>query len=859
MTISFESSDQERLFLRVVSGLESLGYRGELLSRSYFFADWFLPETPEKQVPVAAFGRTPQAYDSACFAVLLANGKSGSDLIHECRALGAPLAFEVRNNVVVLWKVGRDHNTIAERRRILPNEVERVFKEQKEEWSSRNVLRLKNIGFQSGLHQLDFIDLGLIPALEHEISEKLHALLGEVITQATVAYKKRTSQVPDEHQLFRLVFRFLAAKVLHDRGLAPFRTFSDFSDVRRVLAAVNHYYGEQRPILSDVETQTIVATNLWNRVDFRNLSVEALAYIYENTLVDKAARREMGIHSTPHSVARYIVHRLPFEKIEENARRVVEPFAGHGIFLVAALQRLRDLLPSDMPAKERHRYFVKMLQGFERDAFALEVATLCLMLADFPNPNGWRLHEKDVFASQNFPSAVCQASVILSNPPFEDCSFADRSQYQALRSVSKPVEFLLRLLAHLPPHGMLGLVLPRQFVDGRSYREVRHHLAQRFEEIEVVTLPDRVFRVSQVESALLLAKTPRLADRGSVSVTYTEVMDKDRKLFLTEYGYTRRERREKTTSEAEENFSVLALGEIWDRLASYPCLRDVAEIHRGIEWQSPFDLTKYLSPTKKPGFERGLHSAAGNFFSFQTPPSIYLCTKSEYRRGNAFDLPWERPKVIMNAVRVSRGPWRLTTFPDETGLLCTQNFHALWLQDSHWTIKSLASVLNTPVACAFVAAHEGRRHIRKTTLDKLPLPRLGIEELETLDRLVDSYLRIVEMLPNACGLFNEASPSQSAALTAEEARQTLLRIDALVLKGYNLPPRLERQLLDFFRGAQRPVPFPFEAYFPESFSPTLPLWMYLSPEYKKCSVDHFLQNAPKITDPVLIEAFREVE
>ena len=108
-------------------------------------------------------------------------------------------------------------------------------------------------------------------------------------------------------------------------------------------------------------------------------------------------------------------------------------------------------------------------------------------------------------------------------------------------------------------------------------------------------------------------------------------------------------------------------------------------------------------------------------------------------------------------------------------------------------------------------------------------------------------------------MFAEKSAFQDSSSAIEQARQALLQIDALVLKGYNLPPRLERQLLDFFRGAQRPVPFPFTEYFPASFRPTIPLWMYVSPEYQKCRVDFFLRNAPQITDPGLIEALQEVE
>lgn len=859
MTAVFTSAHQEKLFRQVVSNLERLGYRGELLPQPYSFMDWFLPEIPEKEVPAAAFGRTPQSYDSACFAVLIANGKSGPDLVNDCRALGAPLAFEVQTDAVVLWKVGRDSSTTAEQRRISLEAMERVFREHKNEWSYRGILRLKNVGFQLGPRQLDFIDLGLIPALEQEISTKLNTLLSEVITEAVQVYTRNTSHQANEQELFRLVFRFLAAKVLHDRGVSPFRTFSDFSDARKVLSEVDRYYGEQRPVLQDAETQKVVATNLWSRVDFRNLSVEVLAYIYEYTLVDAASRKEMSIHSTPHNIARYIVHRLPFEEIDEKERRIVEPFAGHGIFLVAALQRLRDLLPSDTDATERHRYFVRMLQGFELDAFALEVATLCLMLADFPNPNGWQLYNEDVFSSQKFISAVRKARVVLCNPPFADFSFDERRQYSALRSVSKLAEFLYHLLDYLPVQGMLGMVLPRQFLDGRGYREVRRLLAQHFQELEVVALPDRVFRISQLESALLIAKAPRLDNRDRVAISYTEVRDKDRAQFLTIYGYTRKDSQTKTIQEAGENLAGIALRELWDRLSSYPHLGDVAEIHRGVEWQPPFNPDKYLSPIKKPDFDRGLGSAAGNLFCFQSPPSVYLCTKPQYRRGNAFELSWKQSKVVMNAARVSRGPWTIAAFTDDTGLICSQNFHALWPTDLPWTTKSLAAALNAPVACAFVAAHENKRHIRKNTLQSIPLPRLGASEIEALDRHVDHYLRIVEGLPNATGWYSGEFTLQDPSSISEKAKQALLQIDAVVLKGYNLPPRLERQLLDFFRGSVRPVPFSFNDYFPESFLPTIPLWMYVSPEYKKCRVDFFLRNAPKITDPVLIEALQEVE
>ena len=144
----FASDIQKELYRQVVLNLGKLGYKNELLQQSYSFVDWFLPETPEKVVPAASFGRTPQSYDSACFAILIANGKSGADLVNDCRALGAPLAFEIQNNAIALWRVGREPNTTVEHRHILPKVVERGFREHKDEWSYQGILRLKNANFQ---------------------------------------------------------------------------------------------------------------------------------------------------------------------------------------------------------------------------------------------------------------------------------------------------------------------------------------------------------------------------------------------------------------------------------------------------------------------------------------------------------------------------------------------------------------------------------------------------------------------------------------------------------------------------------------------------------------------------------------
>lgn len=845
MNVQFRSAHQEALFNGVLANLQRLGYQGELLQTEYRFLDWFKPDNPNRVVPAAAFGQTPQSYDSACFGVLLSNGQFGAHLIAESRALGAPYAFEVRDDEVVNWVVGRDEASSRELLHIRPNELDSVFESHQSKWGAADVLRSKGIAFRLGPKQLDFIDLGLIPALEHQISSKLDRVLREVLQDAVKLLKgSERNNAESLRAVYRLVFRFLAGKILHDRDVAPFRNFDEHTARPNILDAVARYYGEAPLVPNDAGLRDLIASNIWTQLDFRNLSVEVLAYIYENTFVDDESRQKLGTHGTPHAVARYLVHQVPFERFAEADRFTIEPFCGHGVFLVAALQRLRELLPPAMDAKERHKYFVRMLRGFEIDQFALEVSRLCLMLADFPNHNGWKLYADDVFDSEAFSKALGQSRIVLSNPPFEDFTPLERKAYSKLSSAHKPVELLNRVLRHLPPDGVLGVVLPRRALDGAAYKTIRQELSNRFEALQVVALPDGIFEKSDLETALIIATAPRAATaaRSTVSVSFTQVAEKDRKAFLTQYAFTRRDEAEKKTTEATESLNVVALRELWERLERLHPLRRFTEIHKGVEWRSSSDPDRYISAKPKVGFRKGVYSAQ-NLFAFERPETKYLCFQREHRRPRApggFNLRWDEPKIFVNAARVSRGPWAIVAFSDTSGLISNKRFHALWPR-APWTARSLAAVLNSPVANAYVSVHDFKIDVRKQTLESIPLPRWGTEEITGLERLVSAY-----------------EQAAKTPLSTYDAEKKLLAIDAFVLKGYGLQPRLERQLLDFFQGAKRPVPFRFDEYFPPSFAPTIPLWMYLSEDFQKCSARHLLSTVPRITDPALIEALEEV-
>jgi len=120
-----------------------------------------------------------------------------------------------------------------------------------------------------------------------------------------------------------------------------------------------------------------------------------------------------------------------------------------------------------------------------------------------------------------------------------------------------------------------------------------------------------------------------------------------------------------------------------------------------------------------------------------------------------------------------------------------------------------------------------------------------------LEGLVDDYMAALNEQPEA------RFELWGGGTWEQRAQRILLQMDALILKGYGLPPWLERRLLDFFRGERRPVPFEFGDYFPATFTSNIPLWRFISPSYQSSRTDLILPYVPKLNDPGVTEALED--
>ena len=138
----------------------------------------------------------------------------------------------------------------------------------------------------------------------------------------------------------------------------------------------------------------------------------------------------------------------------------------------------------------------------------------------------------------------------------------------------------------------------------------------------------------------------------------------------------------------------------------------------------------------------------------------------------------------------------------------------------------------------------------------MPIPFKG-QDLSKLEALAKKYF---EFDRTEFALKDEEKFKQNK-------KQCLLNIDAEVLRLYDLPPRLEKQLLDFFEDVPRKgVDFDFDRYYPEGFESWIPLHEYLSEEYQRSTPSFVKKWVDEVRSPELtkaleiaVEAFKEDE
>lgn len=793
------------------ASLTSLGYRSDDVFTDFRFTAVDQPTRPVRTVKVAAFVEGPASYRTAALGVVYAApNESAQEVAQASKSLGAPFLVVIEAKEASVWTYTCDgasrlahaaadqwESLLADRNMFGPGPVRQI--------KALHVRDEKPV--QQGLFDPRTL-YGIQASTQQALDDMLATFLGHFGDSAKVGQLTLKSHY---EILFPLVFRLLAGKILIDREDNRIADI-DKNDALQVISRVESLYSLRSQSLSWSATRKTQLGRAWRTLleglFVRNVAAEDLAFVYETTLITPETRKRFGTHSTPQSAADYVIRSLQLPTGAEAAKlRVYEPFAGACVFLTAALRRFKELLPSDWSVKQVHDHLVRFFNASEIDQFACEIARLALILADYPNHNGWKIEREDLFEADRLAQRVAECDVLLSNPPYEDF-------VEPVEGLSKHQPAVLLDAVIATPPAYVGIVLPGGFSSQRRYSTHLAKLTQLYEDVEIVQLPEGAFRHATIGAEVLIAQKRRegAAKHASAemetTVRWSSVRRQDWDRFVTSLR-TSESKCTRVDPIATPGFSGLRpLRELWEYLAGYPILESVATLHRGLEWVIP--QNEASRTTRAAGFKPGLNRREGTLDQFHVLKHAYLDVRPKHLRGKAIEFPWRTPKVILNAIRTSRGAWRLAAAVDTKGLLVSQQFYGVWLNPSEsggdgeseprFTLPELCALLNSPVANAFSFVHDDQKHIRVETMRRMPLPAKALST--EVGSLVEAYLAAADERDDG-PLF-----STRQRLPAD----ILIEIDALVLEAYDLPPRLERSLLRFMSSGGRPTREAFPSY-----------------------------------------------
>ena len=503
--------------------------------------------------------------------------------------------------------------------------------------------------------------------------------------------------------------------------------------------------------------------------------------------------------------------------IPKEDRHVFEPACGHAPFLLSAMRLLRLELPNE-PDGKVHDYLKDHIHGVEVDDFAREIGRLSLTLADVPNPDGWDLQEGDMYETDVLEKQAAKCRILLSNPPYEKFEDDEKARYAAAGhpvSHKKAIELLHRTLAPLHKDGVFAVVVPQVVVNGVEAKSLREQLLSEFELMEVCQFPDKVFEFAEMETAVILGRRRSTKfDQQTHIVRLRAIGEGQVSAFRDKYEAT-----DSTATQArlcansDLVLTVPALDEVWTVLERNPRLSDVALIGRGIEYKSATSgrNTPVVVDTPRPGYPEGYAGMGRNRLIFSLPPVRGLSLNSDLIENDRQGMPSGLARVLVNRIRTSRSPWRIKALLDPDGKPVKNNFLVVQPKSESESALFIWAILNSPVASAYMSRDTMKKDNPEGDLANIPIPRASREQMSAVAILAERYRRIANERADALQQLNSRQstplfpglPTHQNRPSEKEVRDALLQMDASVIQLYSLPPRLESQILEYFRGHER--------------------------------------------------------
>lgn len=828
------------------------------------------------EIDVVAFAGKPWDNWSACLAAVNLDGESRNSAA-KAQSLGATSVFVCGSQGIDWWGLGPHGPTQS--KPIQWTDLEGFIRERKAELAPIAIYNAKLRRPTAKSVQMTFFDVGLMPAVEKNRGETLLGLVRSEIDQFHLDLGDRIRTELDWEHVYRAVFWLLTAKVLNNKAVPNFINVN-LHDVKDVFARIGRHHGVTDSLppfgTQGLRAMERVADRLLQRGLLADVSSESIAYLYEHALLDKAVhegetdpnakplsvRKRRGIHGTPSVLRDHILSQLwpLIEDIKPADRTVLEPACGHAPFLTGILRWLREWDASGEPVRT-HTFLRDRLVGLDDYAFARELAKLNLTLADAEHKNSWTIKEGDMFAPGLLRRYTENAQILLSNPPFEPFVKVGAKRYlntdEPVMAETQGVEMLKRTLPHLPPGGVFGVVMPVGVLHDKESKSVREELLKDFDLSEISVFADNLFEYGDHEVAVLMGRKKKPRSKPP-ALKYRRVREAAMAAFKERLAFSwEREVSTDRFKQADEfDLRLPELDEVWAYLSTGPTLGDYATIGQGLFHRSSDlpDGTWTIHDPPVRGDILGFANPGNDLVIFGLPKLVGINLADEAIDRVVAGAPTGRTQVVLNYHPVARAPWRLKPVLDTQGHALLSSFSAIRPKEGGPSPAYLWAVMNSPVANAFAFCHLLKRNIQVGTMRRLPVPERSLSHESTIEHAAARYRELAiakaAATPGSGDLFNQKTMPTAPAPTNADVLAALLTMDAAVLRAYDLPPRLERQLLDLFTGVERKgvgLDGPdgrstFPGYYPPGFTSALPLHMLISERFDRAAADKTVER-----------------
>jgi len=777
-------------------GLVGVGYSREGLVWDYEFV---AGPNRVRKAELVAFGNVYRKdLATSCIAVKWCqNGESRREWLQDLSCVAAPLVLISTPDLVELWPVRMVEPMQRPYEKLGYGRLQQYFSENRIRLAPETLMAAKR-----GERQLSFLHVD--PSLVEFAYDVTKKVLVDHFESAVLAGKRELKRKawltePYVRRLSRIAIRMLAARVLEDKQLIRVKPLAGAQELlmKAHKQFPQYFAATELDEFPEAIAETVLE-QLRGEVTFRSLTNDMLGYFYENALVVPEFRRELGIYYTPRGLATRVLKRMPIEDIPADQRHVLDGTCGSGNLLLAAHERLKDLLPVAEGEKANHKYLVEHLWGVDKDEFATEVAGLSLLLFSLPFGDSWHVYARDFLALRPQELFRRRPRIIVGNPPFREERSRKGQRYQVAADVVE------RYVDWLAPGGLMGVILPESFLTNKSCRRAREKLFVDCDVMEVWQLPAGTIPDSTMEICVLIARKWKTgAARRTFPVRVDRVMARspDKELFFKEhrssFSFVLRDQGVWRSHEGRV-MTVSQFESLWDRLCAVGTLVQRADVKNGIQ---PVGKAKLVTEPLGEGWKPWLSGARWlepYLIDSKGQGRMYIRYPGNLHRPRlGLREIFERPKLLMNASRSRSNPWRVYAAIDKEGYYPNESLNCVVPRSTEVSLEELAAVLNHPIANAWVDSRNPARRIKINVIEAIPYPRLS-------SGMRRKVAEIVRRIARYKGRLLRALSTTEAADLACEVRGLVRELDEILFDAYGVEGQERKAVLDLFRGFQRP-------------------------------------------------------